>query len=188
MAIPGLDSRFGGRYVDVLVPLVGRWESVAPPFRISRCIHLHRGSLAYSSGSPSDPGIDAPCRARRGRNGDAAWNSRASRRQSYSREQRSCRRERGLQRNSFIADVALDQPALRRSETILSITTPDPRRLRRCYRASWEFPSRGFSGPDCRDRKSVRGQSLARHCRLQHHRVRVCRHPGSRILAREIPS
>ena len=123
MAITRLDPRVCSRYVDAFASLVGRRESMAPPFCISRRVHLHCGAVAYSSGNSSDPGIDARCRARRSGNGDAAWNSRASRRQSYSREQRPCRRERGVQRNSFVADVAHDRPALRRSETTLSVTT-----------------------------------------------------------------
>ena len=65
MAIARLDPRLGSRYVDAFAPLVGRRESVAPPFCISRRVYLHCGALAYSSGNSGDPGIDARCRARR---------------------------------------------------------------------------------------------------------------------------
>ncbi len=68
-----------------------------------------------------------------------------------SREQRPCRRERSVQRHSFVADVAHDRPALRRSETTLSVTTPGARCVRRCHCASRQFSARGFSGHGCRD-------------------------------------
>ena len=161
MAIARLDPRLGSRYVDAFASLVGRRESVAPPFRISRRVYFHRGAVANSTGNSSDPGIDAHCRARRSGNSDAAWNSRASRRQSYSREQRPCRRKRGVQRHSFIADVAHDRLAFRRTETTFGVAPRGARRVRCCHRASRQFCPRSFSGPGCSDRKHFRGRSLA---------------------------
>ena len=83
MAIARLGPRCRSCGVDAFADLVGRSRrrGMASPFCISRCIYFRCGALAYAAGNSGDPGPHACRGARRGRNGDATWDSRAGRRQ-----------------------------------------------------------------------------------------------------------
>ena len=121
-------------------------SSVAPPFCISGRIHFRCGAMANSSGSSRHSGADAHRRPRRRRNSDAPWNSRASRGQPDSREQRTRRRKRSVQRHSFIANSTNDRLAFWRTETAFGFAPRRARRRRCCDRASRQFYPRRFFG------------------------------------------
>ena len=120
MATARMDPRGLGRYANSLVSMV-RWRSgscrMGPPFRVPSGIFFRRSAMANSSGSSDHSGADAYGRQRRRRNSDAPWNSCPGRGQPDSREHRARRRKRSVQRHPFIADVANDRLAFRRTET-----------------------------------------------------------------------
>ena len=117
MATARMDPRGLGRYANSFVSMV-RWrQTMGPPLRVPSGIFFRRSAMANSSGSSRHSGADAYGRRRRGRNSDAPWNSCPGRGQPDSREHRARRRKRSVQWHPFIADVANDRLAFRRTET-----------------------------------------------------------------------
>ena len=117
MATARMDPRGLSRYANSLVSLV-RWrQTMGPPFRVPSGIFFHRSAMANSSGSSRHSRADAHGRRLRGRDSDAPWNSCPGRGQPDSREHRARRRKRSVQWHPFIADVANDRLAFRRTET-----------------------------------------------------------------------